>query len=143
MAPFPADDPSESYLAPYVLSKDAMKYLELAIPYCEKYDIKLALELHSPTHLKSKWIDGCLELIQRTKTQQIGFCPDFSAFTTKPQKMQTNMLLAQGAKQEIIDYIISAYQQDLGPEKTMEEVKKMGGSPAENEFCFCCRNISF
>jgi sugar phosphate isomerase/epimerase len=134
VAPYPADDPSEEYLAPYVMSTRAMKFLELAIPHLEKYDIKIALELHSPTHLKSRWIDGCLELIQRTKTQHIGFCPDFSAFTSRPQKMQTNMLLAQGAKQEIIDYIISAYQQDLGPEKTMEEVKKMGGSPAEINF---------
>jgi sugar phosphate isomerase/epimerase len=97
----------------------------------EKYDIKLALELHSPTHLRSKWIDGMLELIQRTKTEHIGFCPDFSAFTWRPQKGTVERMVAQGCKKEIVEYIISAYQQDLGPDKTVEEVKKMGGNEQE------------
>ncbi|MBN1158073.1 MAG: TIM barrel protein, partial [Bacteroidales bacterium] len=134
VAPYPADDPSESYLAPYVMSTDAMKYLELAIPYCEQYDIKLALELHSPTQIRSRWIDGCLELIERTQTPYIGFAPDFSMFTIRPRKGTVEQMVEQGAKKEILDYIISAYQENLGPEKTVEEVKKMGGGEIEQNF---------
>lgn len=134
VAPYPADDPSEAYLAPYVMSTDAMKYLELAIPYCEKYDIKLALEMHSPTQIRSKWIDGMLELIQRTKTEHIGFCPDFSAFTWRPARGTVENMVAQGCKKEIVEFIISSYQQNLGPEKTVEEVKKMGGNQQELDY---------
>jgi sugar phosphate isomerase/epimerase len=134
VAPYPADDPAESYIAPYVMSTDAMKYLELAIPYCEKYDIKLALELHSPTQLRSKWIDGCLELIERTKTKHVGFCPDFSSFTWRPGPTTVERLIQQGCKKEIVEYIISAYQQRLGPDKTMEVVKKMGGGETEQNY---------
>ena len=134
VAPYPPDDPAESYLSPYVLSSDAMKFLELAIPYAEKYDIKMALELHGPTQIPSPWIEGCLELIERTKTKHLGFAPDFSAWTWRPPRGTVEELVEQGADREIIEYIISAYQQKLGPEKTVEEVKKMGGGETEQRF---------
>jgi sugar phosphate isomerase/epimerase len=134
VAPYPADDPAEAYLAPYVASKDAFKYLELAIPHLEKYDIKIALELHSPTQIRSKWIDGCLELIERTKTKNIGFCPDFSSFTWRPQKGTVERMVEQGCKKEIVEYIISAYQKRANPDATVEEVKKMGGNAQEQAY---------
>jgi sugar phosphate isomerase/epimerase len=130
-APYPPDDPGEAYLAPYVKSEMATKFLELVLPTCEKYDVKLGLELHAPTRLKSPWIDSMLELIERTKTKYLGFCPDFGSFTWRPAEGTVERMVQQGAKKEIVEYIIKAYQEDLGPDKTAEEVKKMGGGEIE------------
>jgi sugar phosphate isomerase/epimerase len=133
-APYPPDDPREAYLSPWTKSTQATKFLELAIPYAEKYDVKIALELHSPAQIKSQWIDSMLELIKSTKTQHLGFCPDFGMFFSRPVRGTVENYVKQGAKKEIIEYIISAYQQNLGPAKTVEEVKKMGGGEIEQQY---------
>jgi sugar phosphate isomerase/epimerase len=134
VAPYPADNPADSYLAPYVKSKPSMELLEMAIPYAEENGVIMAVELHSPTRLKSPWIDSCLELIEKTKTKNLGFCPDLSSFVYTPPRSNVEAILAQGARKEIVDFIISAYQKQLGFEKTMEEVAKMGGNEVEKRY---------
>jgi hypothetical protein len=91
----------------------------------------MGIELHSPTQLKSGFIDSMMDMIAKTKTKHFGFCPDFSAFVRRPQRRQLANLVNQGARKNIVDYIASAYEQKLGPEKTVAEVKKMGGNEIE------------
>jgi sugar phosphate isomerase/epimerase len=132
--PYPADNPAEADLAPYVASKPAFQVLEKALPYAEKYDVRMAAELHSPTDLKSRWIESCMEVITRTKTKHFGFCPDMSAFVTRPPRHRVAGLIKQGARENILDYITQAYQNHLGPAKTVVEVKKMGGNEIEQRW---------
>jgi sugar phosphate isomerase/epimerase len=132
--PYPADNKEDEINAPYVKSKLAMETIMKALPMAEKYDVRMGIELHSPTQLKSAFIDSILEVIAKTKTQHFGFCPDLSAFTRTPQRSTKTRLVQQGARENIVDYIISAYQQRLGPEKTVAEVKRMGGNEVELNF---------
>jgi sugar phosphate isomerase/epimerase len=129
--PYPADDPAEAFRAPYVASKVAMQVLEKALPHAEKYDLRLAAELHSPTDLKSTWMGSCLDFIDKTKTRHFGFCPDMSSFVTRPPRNRISGLIKEGARENVLDFITKAYQERLGPEKTVAEVKKMGGNAAE------------
>jgi sugar phosphate isomerase/epimerase len=129
--PYPADDPADAPRAPYVASKPAMQVMEKALPLAEKYDVRMAVELHSPTDLKSPWMDSCLEIITKTKTRHFGFCPDMSAFVTRPPRHRVAGLISQGGRENILNYIGQAYQERLGPEKTVAEVKKMGGNDVE------------
>jgi len=73
--PYPPDNPADASLAPYVASKRAMQVIEKALPFAEKYGVRMAVELHSPTHLKSEWMDSCLDLIARTRTKHFGSAP--------------------------------------------------------------------
>ena len=129
--PYPADNKADEINAPYVKSKQAMETIMKALPAAEKYDVRMGIELHSPTQLKSGFVDSILEVIAKTKTKHFGFCPDFSAFVRRPQRRTLAGLVQQGARKNIIDYIASAYEQRLGPEKTVAEVKKMGGNEIE------------
>jgi len=111
-----------------------IELLEKALPMAEKYDIKMAIELHSPFKCKSEMGDQFLSLIARTKTRHFGFTMDFSIFTKTPPRSQGSEMAGlkeRGARDNVIQYIIQAYQDELGPEKTMAEVKKMGGNEAE------------
>jgi sugar phosphate isomerase/epimerase len=132
--PYPADNKADEVNAPYVKSKLAMETIMKALPAAEKYDVRMGIELHSPTQLKSAFIDSILEQIAKTKTKHFGFCPDLSAFTRTPRRSTKPGLLQQGARENIVDYIISAYQQRVGPEKTQAEVKRMGGNAVEMNF---------
>jgi sugar phosphate isomerase/epimerase len=122
--PYKADD----------MSKLATETIMKALPLAEKYDVRMGIELHSPTQLKSKFIESILETIQKTGTKHLGFTPDFSSFVRRPPRNRIAELLKQGARQNIMDYIVSAYQNKLGPEKTVAEVKKMGGNDLEIEY---------
>ncbi len=129
--PYKADNPAEAIYAPYVKSAPQMQVFEKALPYAEKYDVKMAVELHSPTQLKSAWIDSCMALIAKTKTKHFGFAPDMSSFVTRPPRVRLARLVKEGARENILQYITEAYQKNIGPEKTMAEVKKMGGNDVE------------
>jgi sugar phosphate isomerase/epimerase len=132
--PYKADDPADEVNAPYVMSKLATETIMKALPLAEKYDVRMGIELHSPTQLKSKFIDSILETIHKTGTKHLGFTPDFSSFVRRPPRNRMEGLIKQGAHQKIVDYIVSAYQNKLGPEKTVAEVKKMGGNDLELQY---------
>jgi sugar phosphate isomerase/epimerase len=108
--------------------------LEKALPYAEKYDVIISGEIHSPARLNDEFLDRTIAFIEKTKTKHLGFTLDMSIFVKQPPRHQRARLLEQGARENIVQYIIKAYQEDLGAEKTMAEVKKMGGSNAEVRF---------
>jgi len=132
--PYPPDDPADANLAPYAWSTPAIQTIEKALPYAEKYDVRIGVELHSPTDLKSKLIDKCMDFITRTNTKHFGFCPDMSIFTKRPPESMVMELIRDGGRENIIRHIIQAYQNNLGPDKTVDEVKKMNGNEVELEF---------
>jgi sugar phosphate isomerase/epimerase len=129
--PYPADDPAEEINAPYVKSKLAMETVLKALPAAEKYDVRMGIELHPPSQMKSPFISSMMEMIEKTKTKHFGFCPDLGSFAMRPQRRVIENLLKQGARKDILEYIVSAYQSKVGPIKTVDEVKKMGGNEVE------------
>jgi sugar phosphate isomerase/epimerase len=129
--PYPADSKEEEIYAPYVRSRQAMETILKALPFAEKYDVRMGIELHSPTQLRSAFTDSILDMIAKTKTKHLGFCPDFSAFVRTPQRRTLDGLLRQGARKHILDYIVSAYERKLGPDATVAEVGRMGGNEVE------------
>ena len=56
-------------------------YIEKALPYAEKYDVRMQNEVHLPTTLHTPHIrDEYLEFIHRTGTKHFGFNIDFGTF---------------------------------------------------------------
>ena len=105
--------------------------IEKALPYAEEFDVKIAFEAHSPAILNSDSMHELLNIVTKTKTKYFGFTPDMSIFTKTPPRHWENRLIERGAREKIIQYIRTAYQNNLGPDKTMAEVKKMGGNESE------------
>lgn len=132
--PYPADDPMEADLAPYAWSQAAIQTIEKALPAAEKYDVRIAVELHSPSDLNGTLVNRSLEYIEKTKTQYFGFCPDMSIFTKRLPRIQMNGLIKRGARENIMKFIDEAYQNKLGAAKTVAEVQRMGGNEIELEF---------
>ena len=133
--PMGGGNPDERYQARIGASATAAaayaETFEKALPLAEKYDLKIALEMHSPIRLKSHWVEALMDIIARTKTKRLGFTLDMSIFTKRPARFQEEQLLENGARKEILDFIRNAFQQGVGPDKTVAEVKKMGGNEVE------------
>src|ERR1039458_8689447 len=105
--------------------------IEKALPYAEEYDVKIAIEIHSPAMLNSDALHELMSIITRTNTKYFGFTPDMSIFTKTPPRYREEEAIRHGAREKIVQYIRTAYQNNLGPDKTVAEVKKMGGNEAE------------
>ena len=86
-------------------------YIEKALPYAEKYDVRMQTEVHIPTTLHTPHIrDEYLDFIHRTKTQHFGFNIDFSTFQFKmPKGMEDwgemSNLEDISKPEEIIDFL--------------------------------------
>ena len=62
-------------------------YIEKALPFAEKYNVRMQNEVHLPTTLHTPHIrDEYLDFIHRTGTQHFGFNIDFGTFQNKPTK---------------------------------------------------------
>ena len=63
------------------------RYIEKALPWAEKYDVRMQNEVHLPTTLHTPHIrDEYLEFITRLDTKHFGFNIDFGTFQNKPAK---------------------------------------------------------
>ena len=59
------------------------KYVEKALPYAEKYDVRMCSEVHRPTTLTTQHVYDFLAFIQKTGTKHFGFNVDFGTFQNK------------------------------------------------------------
>ena len=84
-------------------------YIEKALPYAEKYDVRMQNEVHGPTTLHTPHIrDEYLEFIHRTGTKHFGFNIDFGTFQTKPAKGMEWMPMGFGdvtKPEEIVEFL--------------------------------------
>jgi len=96
-----------------------------AIPYAEKYEVKIAFELHTPVTLGSKFIDNYLGLIEKTGTRHFGFTLDLGLFCTRVPRIVSDYHLRHGASEEVVRYAIEAFANRADAQTVDAEVKKM------------------
>ncbi len=60
------------------------KYIERALPYAEKYNVRMCSEVHRPTTLTTPHVFDYLEFIERTGTEYFGINVDFGTFQYQP-----------------------------------------------------------
>lgn len=89
-------------------------YIEKALPYAEKYDVRMQNEVHLPTTLHTPHIrDEYLDFIHRTKTSHFGFNIDFGTFQFKAAKGMEDMPMSDfkdiTKPEEIVDFLPYSY----------------------------------
>jgi hypothetical protein len=100
------------------------------LPYAEKYDVKVAVEIHAPTRLRSSFIDSYLELIANTGTRHFGFTPDLGLFCRNIPRILIEHWLRRGAKAAIVEAVNAAVRaRRTQPEISEEVMKRHGGEP--------------
>jgi sugar phosphate isomerase/epimerase len=67
---------------PGMLEKSWKEWMEKSLPVLEETDIKVCIELHSPTPFDGPMVEDVLGFIEKTKTKYVGFNVDFGEFTT-------------------------------------------------------------
>ncbi len=114
--------------------------MEKCLPYAEKYNVKMGIEVHAPWSLDHPWIQRHLEMIQRTGTRHAGFVPDMGIFTKRLPRVMRDRALRNGATPKILDYVSQAYDNGVLSEYIIAEARLMGGNPVDMGFAEASRH---
>ena len=112
----------------------ALDMILKVLPHAEKHDVKVAVEIHAPTMLRSKFIDEYLELIAKTGTKHFGFTPDMGIFCRKIPRILIEHFLRRGAKREIVDQVNAMVLARRSQDEINGEIGKRGGK--ETDFIY-------
>lgn len=102
-----------------------------AAPYAEELGLTLLLEVHAPFHYDHPWILEHLETMDRVGSPALGFMPDMGTFVDRFPRVMYERALRDGARPEIVDLIVSTYDDRGDVHGLLDTVHYRGGGPAE------------
>ena len=105
--------------------------MEGAAPYAEEKGVRLLVEVHAPFHYEHPWILQHLEVMHRTGSPALGLMPDMGTFVERFPRVVSERALRDGAKPEIVDYIVKTYDDHGDTHALMDIVNYMGAGPVE------------
>lgn len=110
------------------VEEPATAMVEKALPFAEKYDVRIAPEIHAPIPLQGKYIHAYLDLIHRTGTKHVGFTLDFGVFCKRLPRVMIDYWQRHGAQPAAVDYVTKAFENAEPGEKIMAGVQKIGAT---------------
>lgn len=79
--------------------------LEPLLPYCEKYDVKMGLEIHAGLSFDKQKTKDYIAEMKRLNSPYIGLVIDTGIFCKRIPRVMENYCKALGTSQEPIDYV--------------------------------------
>ena len=106
--------------------------LEKCVPFAEELDVHMGVEVHAPWHLEHAWILRTIEVADKLGTKHLGILPDMGIFMKHYPPEFRDRFVRQGARSEIVEFIIDNHEQKIMAEYTIYEVAvKLKGNKAE------------
>jgi Xylose isomerase-like TIM barrel len=114
----------------------ALDMIKGALPHAEKYNVKIAVEIHAPTLLRSKFIDDYVDLITKTGTKHFGFTPDMGLFCRTIPRILIEHFQRRGAKPEVIEKVNSLVRARRSQDEISAAAGKLGGQEPDMVYAF-------
>lgn len=118
--------------AKYLRSGDIPLHLfEASAAMAQRYGVRIGIEVHAPHKPSDPSIQAMLAKMDELDSPFLGFVPDFGCFIERPAQPALDRHIANGAKPELLDYVI-AHRHDGVDEAGMQaKIAEMGGGEAE------------
>jgi sugar phosphate isomerase/epimerase len=126
-----------------VIVSTTPELMEKAVPYAEKYDVKMGIEVHSPWHIDNAWMKRHYEVMEKTGSPYLGFIPDMGTYTKRLPKVMIENLIRKGASEKIAKYVTEAYENGVLSEYIVGEVSAMSKNPLDNILAESSRFYSY
>jgi sugar phosphate isomerase/epimerase len=115
--------------------------LEPLLPYCEKYDVKMGLEIHAGLSFDKQKTKEYIEEMKRLHSPYIGLVVDTGIFCSRIPRVMENYCRALGTNEEPIAYMNRLFEEGkdargvMGPDgEFIPELKALLKSPADHMF---------
>lgn len=106
------------------------KALVRVAPYAEEYNVKVGIEIHNPETPSTPIMQAYYDAIVESGSKYIGFVVDFGSFANKPNKPNMDEALANGAPQELLDFVAECRLKDVPREEVVKELQKRNAPAA-------------
>lgn len=133
-----------------LVSKTPVDMVEMALPCAEKYDVKMALEIHGGMSFDHPMTQEFIDLIHKTKSPYLGIVVDCGIFCRRVPRLSAEYFISQGANPEVIKYIDNLYNIERDPKHYFEkhgyfpeELEAMFKSRWDREYSFRSRGFEF
>ncbi len=102
-------------------------YMEKLLPYAEKYQVKVAYEIHSPMALgrNDPTTDQCIEYVLKKSSPYLGIIPDGGSFATKIPEVGPNFARFLGISEATIQQIKRWYAEKVPKTQALTEAQKL------------------
>lgn len=97
----------------------------------ERYGVRIGIEVHAPSKPSDEKIQKMLAVMDELDSPYMGFIPDFGCFIERPAQPALDRHIANGANQELLDYIVENRHSGLDEAAMQETIAGMGGGEAE------------
>lgn len=111
-----------------LVSKTPAEIIEPALPYAEKYNVTLALEIHGGMSFDNSMTKDFVEVMKKLNSPYVGLVVDTGIFCRRHPRVSTNYFRQLGANEEVIKYIDNIFESGTDPKRYFE---KSGGVPEE------------
>jgi sugar phosphate isomerase/epimerase len=105
--------------------------MEQSAAMAERYGIKIGIEVHAPSKPSDEKIQKMLAMMDELDSPYLGLVPDFGCFIERPAQPALDRHLANGAKPELLEYVIAHRHDGLDEPGMQAQVASMGGGLAE------------
>ncbi|MGC5168194.1 sugar phosphate isomerase/epimerase family protein [Luteimicrobium sp. DT211] len=107
--------------------------MPLAAQLAEHYGVGIGIEVHAPSRPSDPHIQEQLEAFEKIGSDLLGFIPDFGCFIERPSAPGMEKYLAEGASEELLEFIIAHRHSGLSEAQMHERVREMGGGLPEKQ----------
>ncbi len=114
----------------------AVEMVQRALPMAEKYDVRIAPEIHAPIPLDGQYIDSYLELIHKTGTKHFGFTMDCGIFCQRLPRVSMAYWARHGVQKQVMEYVMKAFEDGVSNDKSVAAVQKMNPSEIDLQCAF-------
>lgn len=95
--------------------------LEPLLPYCEKYDVTLALEIHAAMAFDIPETQAFIKEMKRLDTKYVGLVIDTGIFCKKFPRVVRNYETLMGTSKEVFDYIDTLFEKGTDLHRVLRE----------------------
>lgn len=126
-----------------LVSKTPAEIVEAALPCAEKYNVKLALEVHGGMSFSHHMTKEFCNMIFRLNSPYLGLVVDTGIFCRKHPEVAKNYFLSLGLNPEIAKYIDAIYAKGTDPMQYFKngipsELEAMIKSQTDREYVLFC-----
>jgi len=115
-----------------LVSMTPPEIIEPALPYAEKYDVILAMEVHGAMSFDDKETKAFCDIMFKANSPYLGLVVDTGIFCKRHPRVATNYFLDKGLNPLVAQYINGIYEKGLDPKQTLG-VGMFLGSNKENQ----------
>ena len=118
----------------FALGEELMtpRLLERCLPYAEKYNVIIGMEVHAPNYLGNPDNDAFIKIMD--KSPFVALIVDFSIFMHSIPNVINDFYLRMGARKEVIDYANEAYKNRIASKEVVKDAQKFKLSRVEETF---------